>query len=73
MLKEALTTASILALPTGSGNYVVYTNTSRQGLRCVLIQARRVIAYAPKQLRPHEMNYPTYDLELATIMHALKT
>ena len=71
-LKEALITAPILALPTESGDYVVYTDASRQGLGCVLMQTGRVIAYASRQLRPHEMNYPTHDLELAAIVHALK-
>ena len=72
-LKEALSTAPILALPTGSGNYVLYTDASRQELGCVLMQTRRVIAYASAQLRPYEMNYPTHDLELAVFVHVIKT
>ncbi|KAL0433708.1 UNVERIFIED_CONTAM: Retrovirus-related Pol polyprotein from transposon.6 [Sesamum latifolium] len=67
-----LTSAPILALPSGDGGYVVYTDASRQGLGCVLMQHGKVIAYASRQLRPHEMNYPTHDLELAAIVHALK-
>ena len=51
---------------------MVFTDASRQGLGCVLMQHGRVIAYASRQLRPHEMNYPTHDLELAAIVHALK-
>ncbi|KAL0405803.1 UNVERIFIED_CONTAM: hypothetical protein Slati_3894200 [Sesamum latifolium] len=71
-LKKRLTSAPILALPSGDGAYVVYTDASRQGLGCVLMQHGRVIAYALRQLRPYEMNYPTHDLELAAIVHALK-
>ncbi|KAL0445917.1 UNVERIFIED_CONTAM: Transposon Ty3-I Gag-Pol polyprotein, partial [Sesamum latifolium] len=71
-LKRRLTSSPILALPSGDGGYVVYTDASRQGLGCVLMQHGKVIAYASRQLRPHEMNYPTHDLELAAIVHALK-
>ncbi|KAL0415856.1 UNVERIFIED_CONTAM: Retrovirus-related Pol polyprotein from transposon [Sesamum latifolium] len=71
-LKKRLTSAPVLALPSGDGGYVVYTDASRQGLGCVLMQHGKVIAYALRQLRPHEMNYPTHDLELAAIVHALK-
>ncbi|KAL0405467.1 UNVERIFIED_CONTAM: Retrovirus-related Pol polyprotein from transposon [Sesamum latifolium] len=66
-LKKRLTSAPILALPSGDGGYVVYTDASRQGLGCVLMQHGKVIAYASRQLRLHEMNYPTHDLELAAI------
>ncbi|KAL0447298.1 UNVERIFIED_CONTAM: Transposon Ty3-I Gag-Pol polyprotein, partial [Sesamum latifolium] len=61
--EKRLTSAPILALPSGDGGYVVYTDASRQGLGCVLMQHGKVIAYASRQLRPHEMNYPTHDLE----------
>ncbi|KAL0293701.1 UNVERIFIED_CONTAM: Transposon Ty3-I Gag-Pol polyprotein [Sesamum angustifolium] len=71
-LKKRLTSAPILALSSGDGGYVVYTDASRQELGCVLMQHGKVIAYASRQLRPHEMNYPTHDLELAAIVHALK-
>ncbi|XP_020553067.1 uncharacterized protein LOC110012712 [Sesamum indicum] len=71
-LKKRLTSAPILALPSEDGGYVVFTDASRQGLGCVLMQHGRVIAYASKQLRPHEMNYLTHDLELTAIVHALK-
>ncbi|KAL2230915.1 UNVERIFIED_CONTAM: Transposon Tf2-11 polyprotein [Sesamum indicum] len=71
-LKKRLTSAPILALPSGDGGYVVFTDASRQGLGCVLMHHGRVIVYALRQLRPHEMNYPTHDLELAAIVHALK-
>ncbi|KAL0298891.1 UNVERIFIED_CONTAM: Transposon Ty3-G Gag-Pol polyprotein [Sesamum radiatum] len=71
-LKKRLTSAPILALPSGDGVYMVYTDASRQGLECVLMQHGKVIAYPSTQLRPHEMNYPTHDLELVAIEHALK-
>ncbi|KAL0313439.1 UNVERIFIED_CONTAM: Transposon Tf2-12 polyprotein [Sesamum radiatum] len=71
-LKKRLTSTPILVLPSGSGGYVVYTDASKQGLGCVLMQNGKVIAYASRQLRPHELNYPTHDLELAAIVHALK-
>ncbi|KAK4411556.1 Transposon Ty3-I Gag-Pol polyprotein [Sesamum angolense] len=71
-LKKRLTSAPILALPSGDGGYVVYTDASRQGLGCVLMQHEKVIAYASRQLMPHEINYPTHDLELVAIVHALK-
>ena len=51
---------------------MVYSDTSRQGLRCVLMQDGRVIAYASRQLKKHEKNYPTHDLELAAVVFALK-
>ncbi|KAL0282728.1 UNVERIFIED_CONTAM: Transposon Ty3-I Gag-Pol polyprotein [Sesamum radiatum] len=71
-LKKRLISAPILALPFGDGGYVLYTDASRQGLGCVLMQHGNVIAYASRMLRLHEMNYPTHDLELAAIVHALK-
>ncbi|KAL0331691.1 UNVERIFIED_CONTAM: Transposon Ty3-I Gag-Pol polyprotein [Sesamum angustifolium] len=71
-LKKRLTWAPILALPSRDGGYVVYTDTSRQGLGCVLMQHGKVIAYVSRQLRPHEMNYPTHELELAAVVYALK-
>ena len=71
-LKEALTTAPVLALPQPGKPYVVYTDASRVGLGCVLMQENRVIAYASRQLKKHEENYPTHDLEMAAVVFALK-
>ncbi|MFG1569947.1 ribonuclease H family protein, partial [Staphylococcus aureus] len=71
-LKHRLTSAPILALPSGSGGFVIYSDASGKGLGCVLEQNKRVIAYASRQLRPHEKNYPTHDLELAAVIFALK-
>ncbi|KAL0318290.1 UNVERIFIED_CONTAM: hypothetical protein Sangu_1985200 [Sesamum angustifolium] len=71
-LKKRLTSTPILVLPSGSGGYVVYTDASKQGLGCVLMQNGKVIAYAFCQLRTHKLNYSTHDLELAAIVHGLK-
>ena len=50
----------------------MYSDASRIGLGCVLMKDGKVVAYASRQLKPHEQNYPTHDLELATIVFALK-
>ena len=71
-LKNRLTTALVLVLPDLNKSFSIYCDASRQGLRCVLMQEGRVVAYASRQLRNHELNYPTYDLELAAVVHALK-
>ena len=71
-LKERLVTALVLALPTSGEEYVVYNDASIQGLRCVLMQGGKVIAYASRQLKPYEKNYLTHDLELAAVVLALK-
>jgi hypothetical protein len=52
--------------------FSMYCDASGQGLGCMLMQDGRVVAYASRQLRKHEVNYPTHDLELATVVHALK-
>nr|AAX95140.1 retrotransposon protein, putative, Ty3-gypsy sub-class [Oryza sativa Japonica Group]ABA92431.1 retrotransposon protein, putative, Ty3-gypsy subclass [Oryza sativa Japonica Group] len=71
-LKKRLVSAPILILPDQTKDFQVYCDASRQGLGCVLMQEDRVVAYASRQLRPHETNYPTHDLELAVVVHALK-
>ena len=71
-LKGRLTSAPVLVLPNGRDGFVVYSDASRQGLGCVLMQNDRVIAYASRQLKKHEQNYPTHDLELAAVVFALK-
>ena len=71
-LKDCLATAAVLALPTDHGGMTVYYDASRVGLCCVLIQNGKVIAYASRQLRRHEFNYPTHDLEMAAVIFALK-
>ncbi|WMV09041.1 hypothetical protein MTR67_002426 [Solanum verrucosum] len=71
-LKDRLTSATILTLPKGTDGFVVYCNASRIGLGCVLMQNRKVISYASRELKVHEKNYPTRDLELAVVVFALK-
>ncbi|KAI3796222.1 hypothetical protein L1987_38888 [Smallanthus sonchifolius] len=71
-LKKKLTQALVLALPDGNEDLVVYSDASGQGLGCVLMQRGKVIAYASRQLKIHEINYPTHDLELAAVVFALK-
>jgi hypothetical protein len=71
-LRQHLTTAPVLAQPDSSKPFDVYYDASGTGLGCVLMQDNRVIAYASRALRPHEQNYPTHDLELAAVVHALK-
>jgi hypothetical protein len=71
-LKVLLTTATVLAQPDIEKPFDVYCEASRSGLGCVLMQEDRVIAYASRQLRRHEEHYPTHDLELAAVVHALK-
>ena len=71
-LKAMLTEAPVLTQPESGKDFVVYTDASYSGLGCVLMQDGKVIAYASRQLKPHEINYPTHDLELAAIVFALK-
>nr|CAE04051.2 OSJNBb0062B06.9 [Oryza sativa Japonica Group] len=71
-MKKRLTTAPVLTLPDIRKDFEIFCDASRQGLECVLMQERKVVAYASRQLRPHEVNYPTHDLELAAVVHALK-
>ncbi|XP_074297554.1 uncharacterized protein LOC141628293 [Silene latifolia] len=71
-LKRRLTTAPVLTLPEDGVEFDVFCDASKMGLGCVLMKNRRVAAYASRQLRVHEVNYPTHDLELAAVVHALK-
>ncbi|WMV09097.1 hypothetical protein MTR67_002482 [Solanum verrucosum] len=71
-LKDKLTFAPVLTLPEGTNSFVVYCDASRIRLGCVLIQNGKVIAYASRQLKIHEKNYPTHCLELAVVVFALK-
>ncbi|WVZ97041.1 hypothetical protein U9M48_042606 [Paspalum notatum var. saurae] len=71
-LKKLLTTAPVLAQPDVTKPFDVYCDASGRGPGCVLMQEGRVIAYASRQLRKHEANYPTHDLELAALVHAPK-
>jgi hypothetical protein len=71
-LKKRLTATPVLVMPDLQKSFDIYRDASRQGLGCVLIQEGHVIAYASRPLRKHELNYPTHDLELAAVVHALK-
>jgi hypothetical protein len=71
-LRQHLTSAPSLVQPDNSKPFEVFCDASGTGLGCVLMQEGRVIAYASRALRPHELNYPTHDLELAVVVHALK-
>ncbi|GJW54768.1 reverse transcriptase domain-containing protein [Tanacetum coccineum] len=72
LLKQKLCEAPILALPEGNDNFVIYCDASYQGLGAVLMQREKVITCASRQLKPHEENYTTYDLELGAVVFALK-
>jgi hypothetical protein len=71
-LRKLLTTALVLVQPDSTQPFDVYCDASGTGLGCVLMQNNRVIAYASRVLQNHEQNYPTHDLELAAVIHALK-
>nr|GEZ35424.1 putative reverse transcriptase domain-containing protein [Tanacetum cinerariifolium] len=72
LIKQKLCSAPILALPEGSEDFVVYCDASHKGLGAVLMQREKVIAYASRQLKVHEQNYTTHDLELGLMMFTLK-
>jgi hypothetical protein len=72
-LKKRLVSAHVLCLPDIEKEFQAYCDASRQGLGSVLMQDGKVAAYASRQLKKHELNYPTHDLELALVVHALKT
>nr|GEX22952.1 putative reverse transcriptase domain-containing protein [Tanacetum cinerariifolium] len=72
LIKQKLCSAPILALPEGSEDFVVYCDASHKGLGVVLMQREKVIAYASQQLKVHEHNYTTHDLELGSVVFALK-
>nr|GEX82743.1 putative reverse transcriptase domain-containing protein [Tanacetum cinerariifolium] len=72
LLKEKLCSTLILALPEGAENFLVYCDTLHKGLGDVLMQKEKLIAYASRQLKIHENNYMTHDLELGAVVFALK-
>jgi hypothetical protein len=71
-LKKRLTTAPVLVMPDMEKSFSIYCDALGQELGCVLMQDGRVVAYASLQLRKHEVNYLTHDLELVVVVHALK-
>nr|GFA23571.1 retrotransposon protein, putative, Ty3-gypsy subclass [Tanacetum cinerariifolium] len=72
LIKPKLCSALILALPEGSEDFMVYCDASHKDLGAVLMQREKVIAYASRQLKVHERNYTTHDLELGSLVFALK-
>ncbi|GKB47895.1 putative reverse transcriptase domain-containing protein [Tanacetum coccineum] len=72
ILKDKLCNAPVLALPDGPEEFIVYYDASGLGLRCVLMQNGRVIAYVSRQLKIHKKNYTTHDLELGAVVFAFK-
>nr|GFA10850.1 putative reverse transcriptase domain-containing protein [Tanacetum cinerariifolium] len=72
LLKQKLCSAPILALPEGSEDFIVYCDASNKWLGAVLIQREKVISYASRQLKIHEKDYTTHDLELGAVVSALK-
>jgi hypothetical protein len=71
-LKKRLMSPPVLVMLDLQKGFDIYCDACGQGLGCVLMQEGHVIAYASCQLRKHELNYPTHDLELAAVVHALK-
>ena len=71
-LKRRLVTAPVLTLPMASKEFIVFCDASIQGLGCMLMQNDKVVAYASRQLKLHEINYPVHDLELAAVVLTLK-
>jgi hypothetical protein len=72
-LKKKLTTTPVLILPDVHKSFSVCCDASYTGLGCVFMQEGKVVAYSSRQLKIHEKNYPTQDLELAAVVHAIKT
>ena len=72
ILKQRLVTTPVLVQPDMTKPFEVYCDASNVGVGCVLMQDGHVIAYASRQLKNSKVNYPTHDLELATVVHALK-
>ncbi|KAK2389947.1 hypothetical protein P8452_27647 [Trifolium repens] len=70
--RRLTTTAPVLILPNAKESFVVYCDASKMGLGGVLMQGGKVVAYASRQLKIHERNYPTHDLELAAVVFSLK-
>ena len=71
-LKKRLTSAPILIVPDRGQGYTMYCDASRAGLGCVLMQSGRVVSYGSRQLKNHEQNYPTHDMELVAVVFSIK-
>jgi len=68
-----MATTLVLIIPDTAKKFEMYCDASYQGLGCVLMQEKRSVAYASRQLKVHEKNYPTHDLKLAAVVFALKS
>ena len=71
-LKRRLTSAPILIVPEMVQRYTMFCDASKDGLGCIFLKSGRVVAYGSRQLKNHEQNYPTHDMELATVVFALE-
>ena len=71
-MKQRLISTPVLTIPSDTDGFVIYNDASKKGLGCVLMQNEKVIAYASRQLKDYERNYPTHDLELTAVVFALK-
>ncbi|GJV28859.1 putative reverse transcriptase domain-containing protein [Tanacetum coccineum] len=71
-LKRRLVSAPILTLPSGSGGFQINSDATKKGFGLCLMQHGKVIAYASRQLKPYEVNYPTHDLELAAVVFCIE-
>ncbi|GJZ85655.1 putative reverse transcriptase domain-containing protein [Tanacetum coccineum] len=71
-MKRRLVSSPVLTLPSGTGRYQIYSDASKKGLGCILMQHGMVIAYASRKLKPYEVNYPTHDLDLAVTVFSLE-
>ena len=71
-LKEILVEVLVLIQLTSGRDYTMYSDASTIGLGCVFMQDKKVVAYSSRQLKPHEQNYPTHDLELVAVVFTLK-
>ena len=71
-LKGCLTSSPVLALPSGTGEFLIYSDASKHGIGYVFTQNDKVIAYASHQLKSYEKSHPTHNLELAVVVFALK-
>nr|GFC47794.1 putative reverse transcriptase domain-containing protein [Tanacetum cinerariifolium] len=72
LLKQKLCSAPTLALPEGSEDFIIYFDALNKGLGAVLMKREKVISYASRQLKIHEKNYTTHDLEIGAVVFALK-
>ena len=71
-MKDKLTSVSLLTLQKCTKGFVMYSDDSRVGFGCVLMQHVKVIEYDSRELKAHEKNCPTHDIELAVVVFSFK-